>query len=104
MFPITLMSYLRGGEGTEDDLRGLLADLGAEPEAAATAVGRLVAVRDFLQELEAAGIEARAEVEMGPAPAEIPPAAPPAPVEEPPAAPEPPPAGEGQESGPSEST
>ena len=100
MFPLTAMSYLRGGEGTEDDLRMMLADLGAEPEAAAAAVGRLVAVRDLLQELAAAGVEAQVKVAVEETPAPAPPPAPPPAEEETPAAPEPPPAGEGQESEP----
>lgn len=104
IFPITVMSYLRGGEGTEDDLRGMLADLGAEPEAAAAAVGRLVAVRNLLQEIAASTLAAQVEVVVEETPAPAPPPAPPPAEEEPPAAPEPSPAGGGQESEPSEST
>ncbi|KKN36995.1 hypothetical protein LCGC14_0768060 [marine sediment metagenome] len=104
MFPLTAMSYLQGGEGTEGDLRGLLADLGAEPEAAAAAVGRMVAVRDLLRDLAAAGVEAEVEVGVEVTPAEATEPVPEPAEGEPPPAPEPPPAGEGQESEPSEST
>ena len=38
---------------SEEELRGRFSDLGAEPEDAVTAVGRLVAVRDLLRDLEA---------------------------------------------------
>lgn len=46
------------GAVDEEDVRAVFMDLGADPEAAATAVGRLSAVRDLLSELTAAGVEA----------------------------------------------
>ena len=102
VFPLTVASYLRGGEATGDDLRGMLTDLGAEREAATTAVGRLEAVRDLLQELAAAGVEAQVEVTVEEAPAEAPsPAGEPA-EGEPAAAPEPETAEGGEESQPPE--
>jgi len=55
--------YLGGADALEVDVREWLeVQLGAEPEAAATAVGRLAAVRDLLRELAAAGVEAQVEV------------------------------------------
>ncbi len=101
VFPLVLESYLRGGEATEDDLRKLLGDLGAEPEDAAAAVGRLVAVRDLLRDLAAAGVEPAASVDVQAAPAESPPPAPEPAEGESPAAPEPDQAEGDQESGPS---
>jgi len=44
--------YLSGAGVTGDDLHTWLARMGAEPEAAATAVGRLEAVRELLESLE----------------------------------------------------
>jgi hypothetical protein len=45
-------------------------DLGAEPEVATVAVGRLAAVRELLAELAAAGVEAEVEVEAVSSPEE----------------------------------
>ncbi len=64
VFPVAVASFLESGAGTEEDLRGMLADLGAEPEAAAIAVGRLTAVRNLLRELAAAGVEEKVVVEV----------------------------------------
>ena len=72
VLPLAIESFLRGGEATGSDLRTLLLDLGAEPEAAAAAVGRLVAVRELLAELAEHRIEAGVEVEAEVTPAEAP--------------------------------
>ncbi|MDP2945934.1 MAG: hypothetical protein Q8N61_00565, partial [bacterium] len=101
VFPLVVESYLRGGEATEDDLRKLLGDLGAEPEDAAVAVGRLVAVRDLLRSLEGFGVEATVSVDVEQTPADTPPPAPEPAEGELPAATEPDQAGGDQESGPS---
>jgi len=47
-------SYLSGISLTEDDLAGWFMRMGADPEAAATAVGRLVAVRELITQLRRA--------------------------------------------------
>jgi len=58
--------YLADGGLTDDDVAGWLERMGAEPEAAATAVGRLSAVRELLQELQLA----REPTPVAPAPSE----------------------------------
>lgn len=76
-FGVGVVDFLAGGAIDEGNLREVLSDMGAEPEAAAIAVGRLAAVRDLLRELAAAGVEAQVEVA-----AESPPAAAPEPEAE----------------------
>jgi len=97
-----LAGFLTGEVEEVEYVREWLVELGAEPEAVAAAVGRLVAVRDLLRELVAAGVEAQVEVAVEETPAPAPPPAPPPAEGEPPAAPEPEPAGGGEESQPPE--
>jgi len=55
LLPVVIVAFLEGDEAADpDQLRGVFEDAGAEPEAASTAVGRLVAVRELLQQLQAA--------------------------------------------------
>ncbi|KKM84097.1 hypothetical protein LCGC14_1302670 [marine sediment metagenome] len=74
VFVVGVTSYLQSGGGlgvTEDDLATvLLENLGAEPEDAAAAVGRLQAVRDLLRELTQLPVEAQVEVTVEPGPEE----------------------------------
>jgi len=46
-----IAEYLEGGEPTPEWVLAALLELGADPEAAATAVGRLVAVRELIAQL-----------------------------------------------------
>ena len=69
-FASVLGSFLYGGVATEAEVRATLLELGAEPEAAAIAAGRLVAVRELIAELTAAGVEAEVEVEAVSSPEE----------------------------------
>ena len=57
LFPLLVGRFLGDWQRTEEDLRERLLELGAEPEAATIAVGRLVAVRDLMRELAAAGVD-----------------------------------------------
>jgi len=73
VFAEGIATYLQGGGITEDDLRTVLENqLGAEPEAAKTAVGRIMAVRVLLCQLAEAGVEAQVEVTVEETPAEAP--------------------------------
>ncbi len=63
-------AFLYGGAQTEEELHEQLMELGAEREAATTAVGRLVAVRELIAELAAAGVEAEVAVEAVSSPEE----------------------------------
>jgi len=76
-FAVDVGLFLRGDDITEDKLQRELLDLGADPESAATAVGRLVAVRNLVRELVDAAlpvsVKVEADSEPEPAPAEPPP-------------------------------
>lgn len=72
LFPVAAADFLEGGEVTAEDLKGILMDLGAESEAARTAVGRLLAVRDLMRELAGAGLEPVAEVDVKVSPEDAP--------------------------------
>jgi len=101
-FRVALWAFIDRSPGvSEDYLRRALADMGAEPEDATTAVGRLAAVRDLLQDLEAAGLESEVSVGVLGAPVEGAELVPEPAVGEPPAAPQPAQAEEEQESEPS---
>ncbi|MBA7706357.1 hypothetical protein ES703_115209 [subsurface metagenome] len=63
---MALEKYLQRGEGTPEELRRAFEDVGAEPEAASTAVGRLSAVRELLEQFSAA----REPAPVAPAPPE----------------------------------
>lgn len=54
LFPVAVGSYLDIGFPSPADLTSILLDLGADPEVAATATGRLTAVRDLYTALTAA--------------------------------------------------
>jgi len=55
LLPVVIVAFLEGDLAADaDQLRGMFEDVGAEPEAASTAVGRLVAVRELLEQLSAA--------------------------------------------------
>lgn len=81
---VVIQAFLDGDPVVEDQLAGVFEDAGAEPEAAATAVGRLQAVRELIQELRGAGVP----VTVG-ATAEEPPPEAPEPPSTPESAPEP---------------
>lgn len=72
MLPMAVESFLRGREATEDDIRGMLLDLGADPDVVATTVGRLIAVRDTLASLEPSPPESEGEAAAEEAPEEAP--------------------------------
>lgn len=71
-FGVGAVHFLCGGAMDEGNLRAVLDDMGAEPEAAQIAVGRLAAVRDLLRELAEAGVEAQVEVAVEETPGEPP--------------------------------
>ncbi len=100
-FGVGVVDFLAGGAIDESNLREVLLDMGAEPEDAAAAVGRLVAVRDLLRSLAGTGVEAEVSVDVQAAPAAAPVEAPEPAGGELPAAPEPDQAEGDQESGPS---
>jgi len=55
LLPVVIVAFLERDEAVDvDQLKGVFYDAGAEPEAASTAVGRLSAVRELLQQLSAA--------------------------------------------------
>lgn len=77
-FAVDVGLFLKGEDITEDKLQGQLLDLGADPESATTAVGRLTAVRNLVRELVDAGLGVSVKVEGDPEP-EPSPAEPPPP-------------------------
>lgn len=81
--------FLAGEDVDVDCVKDWLLELGAEPEDAATAVGRLVAVRDLIRDLVAADAEPEVAVDVEVEPAEIRPPAAAAGEGDLPAAPEP---------------
>jgi len=67
-FAVDVGLFLRGEDITEDKLAGELLDLGADPESATTAVGRLTAVRNLVRELVDAALPVAVKVEAEPEP------------------------------------
>jgi len=67
LLPVVIVAFLEGDLAADaEQLRGMFEDIGAEPEAASTAVGRLVAVRELVQSLA----PPREAVPVAPAPPE----------------------------------